>query len=111
MQPTSKKTTDTEDTSQEWKRCTTVPSPYNRMKLVTLTEFRDGSMSLSKSFDPDDPALIDRFPDYPPQTYIDDRPPTPTQEISSWQRPSKKKKYLSAIPGAGSTDVKPPQTN
>jgi hypothetical protein len=72
-------------------------------------------MSLSESFDPDDPALINRFPDYPPQSetyrYIDDRPPTPTWGISSWQRPSKKKKYLSTIPGAGSTDVKPPQTN
>ena len=73
MQPTSKKTTDTEDTSKEWKSCTTVRSPYNRMKLATLTEFRDGSMSLSESFDPDDPALIDRLPDYPPETDIGDR--------------------------------------
>ena len=101
MQPTWKKNTDTEDTSKEWKSCTTVRSPYNRMKLATLTEFRDGSMSLSESFDPDDPALIDRFPDYPPETDIGDRPPTPTQEISSWQRPSKKKKYLSTIPEQG----------
>ena len=99
MQPTSKKPTDTEDTSKEWKSCTTVRSPYNRMKLATLTEFRDGSMS----FDPDDPALIDRFPDYPSETDIGDRPstPTPTWEINSWQRPSKKKKYLSAIPEKG----------
>jgi hypothetical protein len=67
------------------------------MKLATLTKFRDGSMSLSEPFDLDDPALIDRFPDYPPQTDIDDRPPTPTREISSWQRPTKKKKYFSAI--------------
>jgi hypothetical protein len=101
MQPTSKKTTDTEDTSKEWKSCTTVRSPYNRMKLATLTEFRDGSMSLSESFDPDDPARIDRFPYYPPETDIGNRPPTPTREISSWQRPSKKKKYLSAIPEQG----------
>ena len=35
------------------------------------------------------------------QTLVIDRPPTPTQEISSWQRPSKKKKYLSAIPEQG----------
>jgi hypothetical protein len=71
------------------------------MKLANLTEFRDGSMSLSESFDPDDPALIDRFPDYIPQTDIDDKPPTPTREISSRQRPRKKKKYLSAIPEQG----------
>jgi len=96
-----KKNTDTEDTSEEWKSCTTVRSPYNRMKLAYLTKFRDGSMSLSESFDPDDPALIDRFPDYTPETDIGDRPPTPTREISSRQRPSKKKKYLSAIPEQG----------
>jgi hypothetical protein len=54
-------------------------------------------MSLSESFDPDDQALIDRFPDYPPQTDIIDRPPTPTREISSLQRPSKKKQYLSRV--------------
>ena len=101
MQPTSKKPTDTEDTSKEWKSCTSVRSPYNRMKLANLTEFRDESMSLSESFDTDDPALIDHFPDYPPETDIGDRPPTPTQEISSRQKPSKKKKYLSAIPGQG----------
>ena len=97
------KNTDTEDTSKEWKSCTTERRPYNRMKLATLTEFRDGPMSLSESFDPDDPNLIDRFPDHPPETYIGDRPPTltPTREISSWQRPSKKKKYLSAIPEQG----------
>jgi hypothetical protein len=74
MQPTSKKPTDTEDTSKEWKSCTTVRSPYNRMKLANLTEFREGSMSLSESFDPDDPARIDRFPDYPHETDIGDRP-------------------------------------
>ena len=53
------------------------------------------------SITPDDPALIDRFPEYNPETDIGDRPPTPTREISSRQRPSKKKKYLSA------TKVKP----
>ena len=58
-------------------------------------------MSLSESFDMDDPALIDCFPDYTPETDIGDRPPTPTCEISSRQRPSKKQKYLSAIPGPG----------
>jgi hypothetical protein len=34
-------------------------------------------MSLSESFDPDDPNLIDRFPDHPPETDIGDRSPTP----------------------------------
>jgi hypothetical protein len=43
-------------------------------------------MSLSESFDPGDPALIDRFPNYPPETDIGHRPPTPTREISSWER-------------------------
>jgi hypothetical protein len=62
-------------------------------------------MSLSESFDPDDPALIDH---YPPGTDIGDRPPTPTQEINSWQRPSKKKKYLSAIPEQGRQTWKKP---
>jgi hypothetical protein len=61
----------------------TVQSPYNRMKLANLTEFRDGSMSLSESFDPDDPALIDRFPDYHPETDIGNRPPTPTKLIAT----------------------------
>ena len=101
MQPASKNPTDTEDTSIEWENCTTVRSTYNRMKLANLTEFRDGSMSLSESFDLYDPALIKRFPDYLHETYIGDRPPTPTREISSRQRPSKKKKYLSAIPEQG----------
>jgi hypothetical protein len=54
-------------------------------------------MFLSEAFDPDDPTLIDRFPDYTQQTDIGDRPPTPTREI----RPRKKKKYLSAIPEQG----------
>jgi hypothetical protein len=67
------------------------------MKLTNLTKFRDGSMFLSEAFDPDDPTLIDRFPDYTQQTDIGDRPPTPTREI----RPRKKKKYLSAIPEQG----------
>jgi hypothetical protein len=47
-------------------------------------------------FDPDDPALVDRFPDYTPAIDIGDRPPT--HEICSGRRPSKKKKYLYAIP-------------
>jgi hypothetical protein len=56
-----------------------------------------GSLPKPTQFDPDDPALIDRFPEYTPDIYIDDRPPTPTHEICSGRRSSKKKKYLSAI--------------
>ena len=71
------------------------------MKLAYQTEFSDGSTSLSEPFDLDDPALIDRSPEYNPETDIGDRPPTPTWEINSRQRPSKKKKHLSAIPEQG----------
>ena len=99
--PTSKQTTDTEYISKEWKSCKAVQSPYDRKKLAYQPNFSDGSTSLSEPFDPDDPALIDRFPEYTPETDIGDRPPTPTREISSRQRPSKKKKYMSAIPEQG----------
>ena len=98
MIPKSKQTTDPEVISKEWKSCKTVRSPYDRIKLVYQTNFSDGSTSLSEPFDPDDPALIDRFPEYTTETDIGDRPPTPTRDISSRQRPSKKKKYMSAIP-------------
>jgi hypothetical protein len=60
-----------------------------------------GSLPKPTKFDPDDPALINRFPDYTPDIDIGDRPPTPTHEICSGRRPSKKKKYLSAIPEQG----------
>ena len=60
-----------------------------------------GSLPKPTKFDPDDPALVDRFPEYSPDTYIGDRPPTPTHDICSGRRPSKKKKYLSAIPEQG----------
>jgi hypothetical protein len=33
-------------------------------KLSYKTEFKDGSVSFSESFHPDDPSLIDRHPDY-----------------------------------------------
>ena len=80
----------------------TVRSPYDRTKFTYQKEFSDGSTSLSEPFDPDDPALIDRFPEYTTtETDIGDRPPTPTRDISSRQRPSKIKKYMSAIPEQG----------
>jgi hypothetical protein len=60
--------------------CTTVRSPYNRDKLAYKTLFKDGSVSFSASFDPDDPTLIDRYPDYTTETDPGERPPTPTQQ-------------------------------
>jgi hypothetical protein len=39
-----------------------------------------GSVSFSESFDPDDPALMDHYPDYTTETDFGDRPPTPTQQ-------------------------------
>jgi hypothetical protein len=60
-----------------------------------------GSLPKPTKFVPDDQALIDRFPEYSPDIDIGDRPPTPTHEICSGRRPSKKKKYLSAIPEQG----------
>jgi hypothetical protein len=37
-------------------------------------------VSFSASFDPDDPTLIDRYPDYTTETDPGERPPTPTQQ-------------------------------
>ena len=58
-----------------------------------------GSLPKPTKFDPDNPALVDRFPEYSPDKDIGDRPPT--HEICSGRRPSKKKKYLLAIPEKG----------
>jgi hypothetical protein len=58
-----------------------------------------GSLPKPTKFDPDDPALVDRFPEYTPDIDIGDRPPT--HETRSGRRPSKKKKYLSSIPEQG----------
>ena len=91
---------DPEEDRKPWKTCTTVRSPYIREKLSYKTEFKDGSASFSESFDPDDPMLIDRFPDYTTETDLGERPPTPTQrrEKNSMRKASKKKKTMSAIP-------------
>jgi hypothetical protein len=35
-----------------------------RGKICYKTEFKDRSVSFSESFDPDDPSLTDRHPDY-----------------------------------------------
>ena len=90
----------TEETRTPWNTCTTVRSPYIRGKLSYKTEFKDGSVSFSESFDPDDPTLIDRFPDYTTETDLGERPPTPTQQRdkNSKREASMKKKNMSAIP-------------
>jgi hypothetical protein len=69
-----------------WAWLVTFPVFFNgflcliRGKLSYKTEFKDGSVSFSESFDPDDPTLIDRFPDYTIETDLGERPPTPTQQ-------------------------------
>jgi len=57
-------------------------------------------VSFSESFDPDDPALLDRYPDYITETDLGDRPLTPTQQRdeNSKRKACKKKKSLSTIP-------------
>ena len=56
-------------------------------------------MSFSESFDPDDPALLDRYPDYTTETDLGDRPSTLTQQgdENSKRKACKKKTNLSAI--------------
>ena len=76
-----------------------------RQKRERSTQTRctyTGGLPRPAKFDPDDPALVYRFPEYSPDKDIGDRPPTPTHEICSGRRPSKKKKLLSAIPEQGS---------
>ena len=99
-QLTPTKYLNTEESRTPWNKCTAVRSPYIRGKLTYKTEFKDESVSFSESFDPDDPALIDRFPDYTTETDLGDRPPTPTQQRdgNSKRKACKKKKNLSAIP-------------
>jgi hypothetical protein len=63
-QLTPTKYLDTEEPRTPWNKCTAVRSPYIRGKLTYKTEFKDGSVSFSESFDPDDPALLDHYPDY-----------------------------------------------
>jgi hypothetical protein len=69
-------------------------------KICCNTSFKDGSVSFSESFDPDDPSLIDRHPDYNTDTHLGDRPPTPTQQRDERckLKTSRKKSNLSAIP-------------
>ena len=76
--------------TKKWERSTQTRCTYT------------GGLPRPAKFDPDDPALVDRFPEYSPDKDIGDRPPTPTHETCSGRRPSKKKKLLSAIPEQGS---------
>ena len=84
----------TEENRTPWNTCTTVRSPYIRGKLSYKTEFKDGSVSFSESFDPDDPTLIDRYPDYTTETDPGERPPTPTQqrEKTACERQARRRK-------------------
>jgi hypothetical protein len=63
-------------------------------------EFEERSVSYSVAFDPDDPTLIDRHPDYDTDEHLDDRPPTPTQQREKRYmiKTSRKKSNPSAIP-------------
>jgi hypothetical protein len=87
-----------EEPRTPWNKCTAVRSPYIRGKLTYKAEFKDGSVSISVI--PDDPALIDRHPDYTTETDLGDRPPTPIQQRdeNSKRKANKKKTNLSAIP-------------
>jgi len=72
-----------------------------RGKICYKTEFEDGSvLSFSEAFDPDDSSLIDRHPEYDTDTYLGDRPPTPTQQRDERckLKASRKKSNLSTIP-------------
>jgi hypothetical protein len=100
---------DPEDDRKPWKTCTTVRSPYIRDKLSYKTEYKDGSVSFSESFDPDDPTLIDRFPDYTTETDLGERPPTPTQRRGKKQHAKGKQEEENYVcnTSIGEPDVKP----
>jgi hypothetical protein len=56
-----------------------IPTVSTRKKRERSTRTRctyTGSLPKPTKFDPDDPALIDRFPEYTPDIDIGDRPPT-----------------------------------
>ena len=85
---------------EPWRKCTSVPSQYMRGKLCYNTEFEDGSVSFLEAFDPDDPSLINRHPEYDTDTHLGDRPPTPTQQRDERYKikASRKKGNMSAEP-------------
>ena len=89
-----------EESQKPWRKCTSVRSPYMRGKICHKTEFEDGSVSFSEAFDPDDPSLIDRHPEYNTDTDLGDIPSTPTQQREDRYKlkASRKKSNLSVIP-------------
>jgi hypothetical protein len=66
-------------------------------------------VSFSESFDPDDPTLIDRFPDYTTETDLGERPPTPTQRRGKQQHAKGKQEEENYVcnTSIGEPDVKP----
>ena len=59
--------------------------------LCYKTEFRNGTESYSVDFDPDDPTLPYSYPTYDTDTYLGDRPPTPTQRHVRFKRIASRK--------------------
>jgi hypothetical protein len=71
-------------------------------------------VSYSEAFDPDDPTLINRYPEYDIEKHLGDRPLTPTQQRENRYRlkANRKKEYasmksnMSTLPDEGQLDVK-----
>ena len=68
-------------------------------QLCYKMEFKDRLVSYSEAFDPDEPTLIDRHPEYDTDKHFCARPPTPTQQRGDRYKlkASRKKSNLSAI--------------
>jgi hypothetical protein len=102
INPSTDETTQTDQHNSDTQTINIPTVLTKKMERSTQTRCTyNDSLQTPKKFDPDDPALIDRFPEYTPDIDIGDRPPTPTREICSGRKPSKKKKYFSAIPEHG----------
>jgi hypothetical protein len=81
-------------------KCTSVRSPYMPGLLCYRMEFKDGPVSYSEAFDPDDLTRMDRYPKCNIDKQLGDRPPTPTQQREEQHKlkASRNKSNLSAIP-------------
>jgi hypothetical protein len=102
INPSTDKTTQTDQHNSDAQAINIPTVSTKKRERSTQTRCTyTGSLPKPTKFDPDDPALVDRFPVYTPDIDIGDRPPTLTHEICSGRRPSNKKKYLSAIPEQG----------
>jgi hypothetical protein len=100
INPSTDETTQTDKHNSDAQAINTPTVLANKRERSTQTRCTyTGSLPKQTRFDPDDPALIDRSPEYTPNIDIGDRPPT--HEICSGRRSSKKKKCLSAIPEQG----------